>query len=675
MRFRALPLWAVLAVCRLAYAQAAGGDSSSAPAAQAARSPGQSSAASGAVVREEIVRESGVHSPSTLGLSIEDPRTSRQAPGAVGSIGTLHILSADLGSSGLLRFSALGEYFNASDFPVRTVSNTRSAGTFALSYVLLDYLELYANYSASANRNSDTAPSLISSLGDFGVGAKAATRLARAFYAGVDLRFSSYASAGSQNLRGSAVGFAPQMIATYDIHEALPVLPLRLHGNFGALLDNTRRVAASQPLNAAEQFALSVNEYDRLTLGVAAEVPLPAVTPFAEYNLRFPLGVPRGVLVGPDGALVPLGRVLPHAVTLGAKLTAIRALTLTAAVDLGLSRLVGLGVPAIPPYNFLFGAAFAVDPFSSSQTRIIEKVESGPPQQQPPKTGKVAGVVLDAQSKRPIAGAVVAMVGAGVPPVASDPESGAFLSHELPAGPVKLEVKKEGYRPAEQELVLRAGRTSRAEIVLEPIARKARLSISVTSNKQPIVASVSLKGPEHLQVPFSTGSAAVEVEALPGKYLVNVTSPAHLAQTREVELSDGSEMTLGFDLAPKPKRTLVKVRENKIEIIQQIHFAPGKSSILADSFPLLAQLVDAIVQSEIKRLRIEGHTDSHGSPKFNMQLSDRRARAVAEYLARAGIDRSRLETRGFGDSRPRAPNLTARGRELNRRVELIILER
>jgi outer membrane protein OmpA-like peptidoglycan-associated protein len=674
MRSGALALWAVLAVCRVAYAQAATADSSSAPAAHADRSPAQSSTASAVVVREEVVRESEVHTPSTLGLSIEDPRTSRQAPGAVGSIGTLHVLSADLGSSGLLRFSALGEYFNASDFPVRTASDTRSAGTFALSYVLLDYLELYANYSASANSNSDSAPSMISSLGDFGVGAKAAARLARAFYAGVDTRFYSYASAGDHTLRGSAVGFAPQLIATYDIHEAVPMLPLRLHGNFGALLDNTRRVVASQPLNAAEQFALSVNEYDRLTLGIAAEVPLPALTPFAEYNLRFPLGVPRGVLVGPDGALVPLGRALPHAVTLGAKLTAIRALTLTAAVDLGLSRLVGLGVPAIPPYNFLFGAAFAVDPFSSSQTRIIEKVESGPPREQP-KTGKIAGVVLDAQSKKPIAGAVVAMVGAGVPPVASDAESGAFLSHELPAGPVKLEVKKDGYRPAEQELVLRAGRTSRAEIALEPIARKARFSISVTSNKQPIVASVSLKGPEYLQVPFSTASAAVKVEAIPGKYLVNVTSPSHLAQTREVEVPEGSEMALGFDLAPKPKRTLVKVRENKIEILQQVHFAPGKSTILADSSPLLAQVVDAIINSGITRLRIEGHTDNRGNPKFNMQLSGRRARAVAEYLERAGIERNRLETTGFGDSRPIAPNLTARGRELNRRVELIILER
>jgi outer membrane protein OmpA-like peptidoglycan-associated protein len=86
-------------------------------------------------------------------------------------------------------------------------------------------------------------------------------------------------------------------------------------------------------------------------------------------------------------------------------------------------------------------------------------------------------------------------------------------------------------------------------------------------------------------------------------------------------------------------------------------------------------VVDAIVRNDIKRVRIEGHTDNQGNPELNLQLSKDRAQAVAAHLIKAGIDASRLEVEGFGDTRPIAPNLTPRGRELNRRVEFVILER
>ncbi|HXN41550.1 MAG TPA: OmpA family protein, partial [Myxococcaceae bacterium] len=109
--------------------------------------------------------------------------------------------------------------------------------------------------------------------------------------------------------------------------------------------------------------------------------------------------------------------------------------------------------------------------------------------------------------------------------------------------------------------------------------------------------------------------------------------------------------------------------------LRQIHFAPGKATILGDSFSLLAEIVDAIVKAGIRAIRIEGHTDNRGERKKNLLLSEQRAKAVATYLGRAGIYPGRLEAVGFGDSRPIAPNLTARGRELNRRVELIIVER
>ncbi len=74
------------------------------------------------------------------------------------------------------------------------------------------------------------------------------------------------------------------------------------------------------------------------------------------------------------------------------------------------------------------------------------------------------------------------------------------------------------------------------------------------------------------------------------------------------------------------------------------------------------------------RLLIEGHTDNVGSEASNLALSEKRAAAVKQSLvANFGIDASRLESKGFGASKPAAPNDTPEGRQTNRRVEIVKL--
>ena len=73
-----------------------------------------------------------------------------------------------------------------------------------------------------------------------------------------------------------------------------------------------------------------------------------------------------------------------------------------------------------------------------------------------------------------------------------------------------------------------------------------------------------------------------------------------------------------------------------------------------------------------RRVRIEGFTDSTGSDSYNQQLSESRAFAVRNALEQAGIDSSRIEVRGYGETNPVATNDTSEGRQLNRRVEVLI---
>ena len=106
-----------------------------------------------------------------------------------------------------------------------------------------------------------------------------------------------------------------------------------------------------------------------------------------------------------------------------------------------------------------------------------------------------------------------------------------------------------------------------------------------------------------------------------------------------------------------------------------IHFQTNDVEIMPDGQQLLDEVVDVLVANpQIKRVRVEGHTDNRGVPAANLELSKGRARSVMAYLIKQGIDPTRLESEGYGASQPLVPNITAANRTKNRRVAFKILE-
>jgi outer membrane protein OmpA-like peptidoglycan-associated protein len=127
--------------------------------------------------------------------------------------------------------------------------------------------------------------------------------------------------------------------------------------------------------------------------------------------------------------------------------------------------------------------------------------------------------------------------------------------------------------------------------------------------------------------------------------------------------------------APAPQKR-VEVRDNKIVINEKVQFEYDSAKILEVSHSLLNEVADVIKKNpQIKKIEVQGHASAEGGDRHNLNLSDRRAKAVREFLVKkAGIAKDMLTSKGYGETQPIADNETEEGRVQNRRVEFVITE-
>ena len=109
-----------------------------------------------------------------------------------------------------------------------------------------------------------------------------------------------------------------------------------------------------------------------------------------------------------------------------------------------------------------------------------------------------------------------------------------------------------------------------------------------------------------------------------------------------------------------------------VNVKSDLLFDTGSSQVKTKAGDQLVQLGNVLAKYKADRIRVEGFTDSTGSAAFNDKLSRQRADAVREVLLSEGVKPDQILVFGYGESRPVASNSTPQGRQLNRRVDLII---
>lgn len=108
--------------------------------------------------------------------------------------------------------------------------------------------------------------------------------------------------------------------------------------------------------------------------------------------------------------------------------------------------------------------------------------------------------------------------------------------------------------------------------------------------------------------------------------------------------------------------------------LRKVDFLSGQTTLLPEADKELNRLVDLLRQNEFLEIYVQGHTDSSGGARANLNLSQKRAESVRQYLIDKGISKKRIHAIGYGETHPKTDNGTAEGRKINRRVDIILVD-
>lgn len=199
--------------------------------------------------------------------------------------------------------------------------------------------------------------------------------------------------------------------------------------------------------------------------------------------------------------------------------------------------------------------------------------------------------------------------------------------------------------------------------------------------KEPIVAKISYQSlPYGSRVGFLSGSSfsfplfdnekySITIDALgfaPSKYILD---PAEANSERKVVRDIELNLPSSASNNAETTHTVGKVMR-----LAALTFQAGSAKIGSSSFEELNEVVTMLKNNPRMVIQLEGHTDHIGDAKANFKLSEDRVNAVKSYLVSKGSNKSRIKTKAFGGSVPLSHENTEAARQMNRRVELRVLE-
>lgn len=284
--------------------------------------------------------------------------------------------------------------------------------------------------------------------------------------------------------------------------------------------------------------------------------------------------------------------------------------------------------------------------------------------------GRLFGRVIDAETGAPLADAEV-RVGSNKTQSGSD---GGYDFERIEAGPLNVSASLAAFEPASASLTLERAGSAEAVLELMPIKIGTVVGLVVDAKTREPIAGARA----------ATDGQSLETDAAGRFRFEDVTAGPVNVGVRHADYGDGAasgrlagagtlELTIELDLRREDVTALESAlaADGTIDLYG-ILFDSGRDQFKSSSLGTLNAVLQVMKRAPEQRYIIAGHTDSDGTDVSNQDLSERRSKTVIDWLVTRGIDPSRLESAGYGESRPAAPNETESGKALNRRVELTL---
>lgn len=272
------------------------------------------------------------------------------------------------------------------------------------------------------------------------------------------------------------------------------------------------------------------------------------------------------------------------------------------------------------------------------------------------------------------------------------------ISSQLPKHPAKaLELAELALEISSNVKMWRRDKGSHEMLWLQARDQRQKLaeSLDLPLHQNDIAVSELSQAIEQLRLRLQQTEAASQQQLLQlqGKYKASLTSALEQQQSTLTHEHDDQLNSMKEAFRAKLEReTFETKRQKRIQALFPKHgvsiianldgslilrlsslkFSPGSSKIDAAYFDLLSRIKNVLDIYGDRNFRVEGHTDDQGELKANQRLSLKRAEAVRDFLAAAGADSGAMKALGYGEVRPIASNDFAKGREMNRRIDLVI---
>ena len=507
--------------------------------------------------------------------------------------------------------------------------------------------------------------------------------------------------------------------------------------NTAKVVEDTETSRGDLPITRIERFGLGINRTDFVEFGLGAEGTFDTIRPYLAYTVDFPLNRQDYICNKGKATTVAfhdacLGEnqnmsYFPSRLTIGARaLTPLKGFSPFAALDIGITGTKDFLEEVAPqaPWTLYVGVGYAADVIEAEpiiKTETIDKIVATPPL----PVYAIRGTVVEKGTTTPVVNAIVLVQGSTGGGYATGP-GGVFETRSMEPGAYTFTIQAEGYKPGQCTAQVATSAPAASPIAtadpygpppgatppgavppppppppgseaapgsgsgttytninceLEALPKMGNVVGHVVDAKksEPVsdasIVVTDAQGKEY-RVSTDGGGNFRITDVVPGAISVRVDSEKYLLHVASATVEARQDAQVNINLNPRPKQSNVIVTKQQIIIRRQINFETDSAVIKDDSTSLMEEVADVMNRNpDIKKVEIQGHTDNTGTREHNQTLSEQRASAVRDWLTAHGIEGGRLEAKGFGQTQPLAPNVTARNRARNRRVQFVIRER